>query len=194
MTATPTRSATPASPEAQTVPLIMTMPPSNPTRVRIPAIRVNAPLAGLGLDAKGHPAAPAERDGNLAGWYTNGAKPGTIGTALIAGHVDNWQGPAVFYNLGALHRGDEIDVDRADGNTAVFAIDAVEAYPASAFPNQEVYGWAQRAELRIMTSITRRTWATWSSSRTWSPPSPCTEAGPSAEISAETPWLRRPVI
>jgi sortase (surface protein transpeptidase) len=148
-TPTPSRSATPTA--APTVPLLLAMPPSNPTRVRIPAIRVDAPLTGLSLESNHHLAAPPERERNLAGWYVNGAKPGALGTALIAGHVDNWQGPAVFYNLGALHRGDEVDVDRADGSTAVFSIDAVEAYAANAFPDQKVYGWAQRAELRIIT-------------------------------------------
>lgn len=125
--------------------------PATPTRVRIPAISVDAPLMSLALDSTGRLAAPPEQDRNLAGWYGDGASPGEIGTAVIAGHVDNDRGPAVFYALGALKKGAEVDVDRSDGVTAVFTVDAVEAYDARAFPDDKVYGDAARAELRVIT-------------------------------------------
>lgn len=125
--------------------------PSPPTRVRIASIKVDAPLTGLSLEKTGQLAAPPEQNGDLAGWYQGGTTPGALGTAVIAGHVDNHQGPAVFYNLGALKQGDTIQVDRADGLTAVFTIDAVEAYDARDFPTAKVYGAATRAELRVIT-------------------------------------------
>lgn len=125
--------------------------PATPTRVRIPAINVNAPLTALGLDSSGRLAAPPEQNRNLAGWYGDGASPGEIGTAVIAGHVDTNQGPAVFYSLGAVKRGAEVDVDRSDGVTAVFTVDAVQAYDARAFPSDKVYDDGARAELRVIT-------------------------------------------
>ncbi|WP_344667955.1 class F sortase [Catenulispora yoronensis] len=125
--------------------------PATPTRVRIPAISVNAPLTGLALDSGRHLAAPPESNRNLAGWYSDGTSPGVVGTAVIAGHVDTPAGPAVFYSLGILKKGDAVDVDRADGQTAVFTVDAVEAYDARAFPDEKVYGAAARAELRVIT-------------------------------------------
>lgn len=124
---------------------------ATPTRVRIPAINVNAPLMSLALDSTGRLAAPPEQNRNLAGWYGDGAAPGEVGTAVIAGHVDNAQGPAVFWALGALKPGAEVDVDRADGMTAVFTVDSVQAYDARAFPDDKVYGDSTRAELRIIT-------------------------------------------
>ncbi|RAG82689.1 class F sortase [Streptacidiphilus pinicola] len=136
-----------ASPSGAATPL----PPATPTRVRIPVIGVNAPLTGLSLLANGHLDAPPEADRNLAGWYQAGITPGESGTAVIAGHVDNTQGPAVFYNLGALKKGWTIDVDRADHTTAVFTIDAVQAYAASSFPTQQVYGQTADPELRLIT-------------------------------------------
>nr|WP_236653491.1 class F sortase [Streptacidiphilus melanogenes] len=136
---------------AKPSPTVTPLPPATPTRVRIPVIGVNAPLTGLSLQADGHLAAPPEADRNLAGWYQAGITPGSAGTAVIAGHVDNAQGPAVFYNLGALKKGWTIDVDRADHTTAVFTIDAVQAYAASSFPTQQVYGQTVDAELRLIT-------------------------------------------
>ncbi|MDQ0931085.1 class F sortase [Streptomyces turgidiscabies] len=136
------RSAGPESPA---------LPPSPPLRIRIPAIGVNAPLMGLGLTATGSlEVPPAERE-DLAGWYEAGTAPGETGTAIVAGHVDNADGPSVFYRLGALEKGGAIEVERIDGNTAVFTVDAVEVYARDHFPDEKVYGAASRPELRVIT-------------------------------------------
>ncbi|MER6537578.1 class F sortase [Streptomyces sp. 900105755] len=127
------------------------LPPSPPTRIRIPAIRVNAPLMGLGLTASGSLDVPPAKQKNLAGWYEAGTTPGETGTAIVAGHVDNTEGPAVFYDLGALRRGTVIEVDRQDRSVAVFSVDAVEVYQARDFPDEKVYGAANRPELRVIT-------------------------------------------
>ncbi|MEU3728308.1 class F sortase [Streptomyces sp. NPDC033538] len=127
------------------------LPPSPPDRVRIPAIGVDAPMTGLGLTPSGSlDVPPAERE-NLAGWYEAGTTPGETGTAIVAGHVDNAEGPAVFYRLGALEKGARIEVDRRDGGVAVFTVDAVEVYAAKDFPDERVYGAANRPELRVIT-------------------------------------------
>ncbi|MFD8805898.1 class F sortase [Streptomyces sp. NPDC059597] len=125
--------------------------PSPPTRIRIPAIRVNAPLMGLALTPSGSLAVPPPAEKNLAGWYEAGTAPGSDGTAIVAGHVDNAEGPAVFYDLGALRRGATIEVAREDATIAVFAVDAVEVYSAKNFPDEKVYGAAPRPELRVIT-------------------------------------------
>ncbi|MFE5599606.1 class F sortase [Streptomyces coelicoflavus] len=127
------------------------LPPSPPDRVRIPAIGVDAPLTGLGLTSTGSLDVPPAGKKNLAGWYEAGTTPGETGTAIVAGHVDNAEGPAVFYRLGALEKGAEIEVDRRDGGVAVFTVDAVEVYAADAFPDEKVYGAADRPELRVIT-------------------------------------------
>ncbi|WP_406435781.1 class F sortase [Streptomyces sp. NBC_00631] len=125
--------------------------PSPPTRIRIPAIRVNAPLMGLALTPAGSLDVPPATEKNLAGWYEAGTTPGERGTAIVAGHVDNTEGPAVFYDLGALRRGATIEVDRRDRSVAVFSVDAVEVYQARDFPDEKVYGAAKRPELRVIT-------------------------------------------
>ncbi|MFE5026777.1 class F sortase [Streptomyces sp. NPDC056656] len=124
---------------------------SPPDRIRIPSIRVDAPLMGLALTPQGSLGVPPPQRKNLAGWYEAGTAPGVRGTAVVAGHVDNAEGPAVFYDLGALTRGRTIEVDRRDGSVAVFTVDAVEVYDANAFPDEKVYGAADRPELRVIT-------------------------------------------
>ncbi|MFC9929532.1 class F sortase [Streptomyces sp. NPDC127190] len=127
------------------------LPPSPPRRIRIPAIHVDAPLMGLALTRSGSLDVPPADRKNLAGWYEAGTTPGETGTAIVAGHVDNAEGPAVFYGLGALRRGAVVEVDRSDGTVAVFTVDAVEVYPARDFPDEKVYGAAPRPELRVIT-------------------------------------------
>jgi hypothetical protein len=127
------------------------LPPSPPDHIRIPAIHVNAPLMGLKLTSTGSLDVPPAAKKNLAGWYEAGTTPGETGTAIVAGHVDNADGPAVFYDLGALKKGNTIELDRLDGSVALFTVDAVEVYQASHFPDQKVYGAARRPELRVIT-------------------------------------------
>jgi len=127
------------------------LPPSPPDRIRIAAIHVDAPLMGLRLTGTGSLDVPPAAKKNLAGWYEAGTTPGETGTAIVAGHVDNADGPAVFYDLGALKKGNTIELDRLDGTVALFTVDAVEVYRASHFPDQKVYGAAKRPELRVIT-------------------------------------------
>ncbi|MFD9127851.1 class F sortase [Kitasatospora sp. NPDC059571] len=122
-----------------------------PTRIRIPAVGVDAPVTRLALGADGALQPPPEEDANLAGWYAAGTAPGQSGTAVLAGHVDNSKGPAVFYRLGSLHRGDRVEITRDDRATARFSVDAVEVYPKKDFPDGKVYAAAPNAQLRLIT-------------------------------------------
>ncbi|MFF0554698.1 class F sortase [Streptomyces sp. NPDC004266] len=127
------------------------LPPSVPVRLRIPETDVDAPMTRLGLTADGALDVPPAADRNLAGWYADGTAPGARGTAIVAGHVDNADGPAVFYTLGALRKGHRIEVVREDGRTAVFTVDAIEVYDNEHFPDRKVYAEADRAEIRVIT-------------------------------------------
>lgn len=127
------------------------LPVSPPVRIRIPAIGVDAPVRPLGLDGAGRVAVPSLGTPGVAGWYRGSTTPGAAGNAVIDGHVDTDRGPAVFYGLGALHRGAAIEVDRRDGWAAVFTVTAVEVYPKHGFPDRRVYGPTWDAELRVIT-------------------------------------------
>ncbi|MFD0548077.1 class F sortase [Streptomyces rectiviolaceus] len=127
------------------------LPASRPLRVTVPAIRVDAPLMDLGLEDSGRLAAPPEIDKNLAGWWAGGPAPGAQGTAVIAGHVDVPNGPAVFYDLGALTPGMKIGISREDGTKARFIVDGVDVYDADNFPDDKVYADTGRPELRLIT-------------------------------------------
>jgi Sortase domain len=120
-----------------------------PVRVRIAAIGVNAPLIALGLDANRALEVPERFD--VAGWWSGGYRPGEPGPAVIAGHVDSKTGPAVFYRLGKLKRGDAVTVERRDGSAVRFTVREVGHYAKTAFPTKRVYGPTPRPTLRLIT-------------------------------------------
>jgi sortase (surface protein transpeptidase) len=126
-----------------------TRPVAAPVWLTIPTIDVSTRLIRLGLTAAGALQVPSTTA--VAGWYTGGPRPGAIGPAVIAGHIDSYLGPGVFFRLIDLHRGDRVYVKRADGSLAVFRVTAVQMYLKNHFPTQAVYGATPDAELRLIT-------------------------------------------
>lgn len=127
------------------------LPASEPVALDIPSIDVHATtLAPLSVGSDG--VLPPPSDYAQPGWYTGGPNPGQLGPAVIAGHVDGPSGPAIFYRLGELTPGAEVDVTRADGTVARFTIDTVASYAKADFPTSLVYGNStDRAEIRLIT-------------------------------------------
>jgi len=130
-------------------PLPDAAPVALPVALTIPAIGVRTPLIHLGLTAGGALQVPPTA--SIAGWYTGSPRPGAIGSAVIAGHIDSYLGPGIFFRLSLLRRGDRVYVRRADGTLAVFAVTSVRTYPKDHFPTQSVYGPAPDPELRLIT-------------------------------------------
>jgi sortase (surface protein transpeptidase) len=120
-----------------------------PVSLAIPAIGVSTKLIHLGLTKTGALQVPSTTA--VAGWYTFSPPPGAIGSAVIAGHVDSYQGPGVFYRLRLLHPHDRIYVRQADGKLAIFQVSLVRLYPKSGFPTDAVYGPTPTPTLRLVT-------------------------------------------
>ena len=122
---------------------------AQPVSLVIPAIGVSTALVRLGLTSAGALQVPPTTA--VAGWYTGSPRPGAIGSAVIAGHIDSYQGPGVFYRLSDLRRGDRVYVRRADKTLAVFKVTEVQQYPKDAFPTTAVYGATPTPQLRLIT-------------------------------------------
>jgi sortase (surface protein transpeptidase) len=120
-----------------------------PVSLTIPAIGVKTSLIHLGLQSNGSLQVPSTTA--VAGWYTESPRPGAVGSAVIAGHVDSYQGPGVFYWLRNMKSGNRVYVTRADGSVAVFNVTSVQTYPKAAFPTSIVYGATPDSELRLIT-------------------------------------------
>jgi Sortase domain len=129
-----------------------TLQRSQPLAVDIPAIGVHSQLLHLGVNADGSMRVPSlTTAADEAAWYKYSPTPGQLGASVIEGHVDTYQGPAVFYRLGSLRPGNRVDVRLADGVTAVFKVTGVREYIKSRFPAKTIYGAIKRPVLILIT-------------------------------------------
>jgi sortase (surface protein transpeptidase) len=124
-------------------------PVASPVSLTIPLIGVKTSLITLGLAKGGAMQVPSST--TVAGWYTGSPRPGSIGSAIIVGHIDSVTGPGVFYRLSELRSGDDVFVKRSDGTTAEFRVTSIQTYLKDQFPTGRVYGPTPDAELRLIT-------------------------------------------
>lgn len=142
----PSSAPPPASAPATPMPA---HPQGPPARVSIPSIEVDAPVVDLGTNPDGTLQVPDWLD---AGWFARGPEAGQRGAAVVVGHVDSQDGPAVFYRLEELRPGDVVDI-ALDGGTGTvrYLVDRIERFPKDAFPTLDVYGLTPGPELRLIT-------------------------------------------
>lgn len=143
----------PVYPAAQVQPVLA--PPvvtvAAPVQVEIPALHVSDNLVPVGL-ADGELELPDVHD---TGWYDLAPRPGQLGRAVLAGHV-NYDGvPGALGTIGKLHVGDLITTTAADGVASTFAVYAVYPkilkadYTTKTVPL--VFGRSTGAELALVT-------------------------------------------
>lgn len=123
---------------------------SVPVTLRIPAIGLAVPLGStLGLNPDGSVQVPTGTA--QPGWFQLGPTPGQLGSAVMLGHVDSYQGPGVFFQLRTLAAGDQVDVGLADGTTAQFTVNSIAMYSKQQFPAPQVYGSHGSSALQLVT-------------------------------------------
>jgi len=140
-----------SAPLPVTAPTAAPLARSAPVRIEIPALNVSAPVMRLGVASNGSVQVPPLDSHDLAGWYDRSVTPGQRGSSVILGHVDSFTGSSVFFSIKTLRPGNMIDVVRANGSTAVFAVDGVQKVGKSAFPASGVYGNVSFPSLRLVT-------------------------------------------
>ena len=127
-----------------------------PWTVSIPAIGVHARLVTLGVPVTMAGSAglllpvPSLTMADDAGWYPFTAVPGAAGNAVIAGHVDTYAGPAVFYNLYRLRPGNLVTVT-AGGARQRFLVTSVRELAKPDFPVSRVFGVTGKHTLWLIT-------------------------------------------
>lgn len=141
------------APSTETIPAAAfeaahTSPATHPARVRIPALGIDAKVEELGIVAGNRMQAPSNFTD--IGWYKYGAVPGTRGTAVMYGHLDNGLGlSGVFKNLKDLKVGDDVFVQTQSGDVLHFQVTERVAYPYQEVPPSVLGQGAQSAASRI---------------------------------------------
>ncbi|WP_175986897.1 class F sortase [Bacillus sp. Marseille-Q1617] len=120
-----------------------------PASLEIPAIGLKANVESVGLKENGEMAVTESFD--TTGWYGEGYHPGEPGNAVIGGHVDSRNGPAVFYELNKLSVGDEVKVTSKSGDTRTFVVTDKKEYPWDEAPLKSIFGYTHRSSLNLIT-------------------------------------------
>jgi LPXTG-site transpeptidase (sortase) family protein len=124
--------------------------PITPTRLRIPSIGVDAPVAGVGLLPDGSMAVPD----NLwvSAWLSSGARPGQAGSAVIAGHRGIGT-PGLFGHLENVKAGDRIHVSDTGGGELVYQVTRVASLDVSTATQLQVFGPTTQQQLVLITCV-----------------------------------------
>ena len=123
-----------------------TVPPTHPRELIIKKLGIDANILAIGT-TKGVLDAPGSAWD--AGWYNQSALPSSgTGALLLDGHVNDALGsPGIFYSLTTLAKGDEIGIERGDGQKIAYSVVSIQDIPlqkvdmnavlASADPHKE---------------------------------------------------------
>lgn len=138
--------AAPAAVAPSTAPVVAV----RATTLDIPALGIVASaLVDLDVDASGVLVPPSTTA--VAGWFRGSAVPGEVGPTVVAGHVDSYRGPGIFFHLDAMKPGDLVTIGRSDGRSVRFRVTDVLIVAKTQFPTVRVYGPTPGAELRLIT-------------------------------------------
>jgi LPXTG-site transpeptidase (sortase) family protein len=126
-------------------------PPGYPVRLVIPALNINANVQDVGITARGNMGVP----NNFVdvGWYSYGAIPGQVGSAVIDGHVDNGLSLAgVFKHLSDIKTGDDVYVTNYAGQEFHFVVTDIQYYGYENAPTSEIFNADNGgSELKLIT-------------------------------------------
>ncbi len=121
-----------------------------PVRLKIEGIGVDSAVEQVGITPSGSMDVPKQPMN--AGWYNLGARPGNVGSAVLAGHVD-WYGgvTGVFADLDQLKPGDQIAVVDDLGAEVYFIVRETKTFAASADASEVFISSDGLAHLNLIT-------------------------------------------
>jgi LPXTG-site transpeptidase (sortase) family protein len=123
--------------------------PGLPSRLKVLAIGLDAPVEYVGKTAQGDMGIPSSPDS--VGWYKYGALPGEAGTAVMAGHVVGPKGePGVFTNISKLRKGDTFSVVDTKGLNISFVVTQTKTFGQTEQPT-EVFSSSAGVHLNLIT-------------------------------------------
>ena len=130
---------------------VLQLASSTPMNVTVPSIEASSSLISLGKKPDGELEVPPLTNPKQASWYNGSPSPGTLGPAVILGHINGDGKAGIFYRLKDVKAGDQVFVARQDGQTAIFTVSHIDTVPKNAFPSDQVYGDTPDSQLRLIT-------------------------------------------
>lgn len=127
--------------------------PADPVDLKIESIGATSSLVPLGLNPDQTISVPPVSQPMQASWYKFGPTPGSVGPAVVLGHINGNGKPGIFARLHETKPGDQVKISRNDGSTAIFTITRLEQVSKDSFPTEAIYGDlpGTTSELRLIT-------------------------------------------
>jgi LPXTG-site transpeptidase (sortase) family protein len=124
----------------------------DPKHIKIPDIAVDATIKHVALATDGSMAVP--EDPQDTGWYEFGPRPGEIGSAVIDGHVDWYNGArGVFQDLHKIKPGDKIFIIDENNTTLSFVARESKIYNSTADATDIFTSKDNQSHLNLITCI-----------------------------------------
>jgi sortase (surface protein transpeptidase) len=125
-----------------------------PNRIEIPKIDATAPIIPVGTTPDDELDVPLNP--RTVGWWKYGAKPGaTIGTAILAGHINYAGVTGSMAAIGKLNPGDQVYVfgkQNADNRHEVkFRVTGVRTYHKTRLPYKQIFDQKSVGRIAIVT-------------------------------------------
>lgn len=121
-----------------------------PLRLSIPSIQVDAAVTPVGLTSDG--AMDIKKNPSEVAWYNLGPRPGSVGSAVIAGHYgwENGRG-SVFNELHTLKAGDIISTQDDKAAIVSFKVREIQSFDPNADATSIFRSDDGRAHLNLIT-------------------------------------------
>ena len=121
-----------------------------PRLLEIPKLGISAKVQHVGLNSDEEMDVPS--NGGDVAWFNLGTKPGEIGSAVIAGHLDDRNGrPAVFWDVRKLEIGDAVFTVDGGGDKKRFRVVSLERYETGTAPVERIFGLSGGIYLNLIT-------------------------------------------
>ncbi len=118
-----------------------------PHLLKIPSLSIEASIIGVTKEELNR----LPHNGDTIFWYQDGVNPGGRGSAVLAGHFDDYEGPAIFYSLKDLTLGDMVYVVDKNKNILMFKVEEVTIYHRKQAPIDQVFMLNDGAYLQLIT-------------------------------------------
>lgn len=121
-----------------------------PYKIKIPSLGIDTFVERVGVASDGSMDVP-KNIWNTA-WFGNGGyKPGEMGNAVIAGHLDAPGTKAVFWELDKLKPGARLYLSDTGGQELTFEVIELKDYLISEAPLTQIFGPATEPRLNLIT-------------------------------------------
>jgi hypothetical protein len=126
----------------------------SPNRIEIPKIHARAPIIPVGTTPDGELEVPLNP--RTVGWWRYGAKPGaTVGTAILAGHINYAGVNGSMAEIGRLNPGDDVFVfgkqNAQAGHEVRFTVTGVRTYHKTHLPYRKIFDQKSVGRIAIVT-------------------------------------------